>query len=50
MTGTYAVQKNGVNKATELKLSCTQLGRDAKHGCHMRAFWASLPFFLAVVD
>jgi NNP family nitrate/nitrite transporter-like MFS transporter len=50
MEDTYAVKTNELNKATELNLSCTKLGRDSKHGCHMRAFWASTSsFFLAFV-
>ena len=50
MADTYAVKTNELNKAVELNLSCTKLGRDAKHGCHMRAFWASTSsFFLAFV-
>jgi hypothetical protein len=34
MTGTYAVQKNGLNKATELKLSCPQETRGLPADAH----------------
>ena len=45
----YAVRVNDQLKSTELKL-CGALGRDKKHGVHMRAFWAStISFFVAFV-
>jgi len=50
MSGDYAVQVNEANKAVELNLLPSKLGRDSKHGAHMRAFWAStISFFLAFV-
>ena len=50
MSEEYIVQVNENNKAVELNLSCSKLGRDSKHGVHMRAFWAStISFFLAFV-
>jgi len=50
MSDEYAVQVNENNKAVELNLRLTKLGRDSKHGVHMRAFWASTTsFFLAFV-
>jgi len=48
-TQEYAVQVNEMNKSVELKL-CGGLGRNKKHGAHMRAFWAStISFFMAFV-
>jgi NNP family nitrate/nitrite transporter-like MFS transporter len=50
MSGEYAVTVNAANKAVELNLSPFKLGRDSKHGAHMRAFWGStVSFFLAFV-
>jgi NNP family nitrate/nitrite transporter-like MFS transporter len=44
--GEYCVAVNEQLKATELVLN--RLGKDKKHGAHVRAFWAStISFFLA---
>lgn len=44
----YALQVNEQLKAVELKLH--KIGKDKKHGAHMRAFWAStISFFMAFV-
>jgi len=48
MSSDYAVEVNENNKAVGLNLMPSKLGRDSKHGAHMRAFWAStISFFLA---
>ncbi|CAK0804208.1 unnamed protein product, partial [Prorocentrum cordatum] len=45
----FAVRVNDQLKSTELRL-CGALGRDKRHGAHMRAFWAStVSFFVAFV-
>jgi len=45
----YAVKVNDNNKSVELKL-CGAIGRDKRHGAHMRAFWAStISFFMAFI-
>jgi len=45
----FAVRVNDQNKSVELKL-CGAIGRDKRHGAHMRAFWAStISFFMAFV-
>jgi len=45
----YAVKVNDQLKSEQLKL-CGALGRDKRHGAHMRAFWAStISFFMAFV-
>jgi len=45
----YAVRVDANNKSVELKL-CGAIGKDRKHGAHMRAFWAStISFFMAFV-
>jgi len=50
MSETYIAKTNELNKAVELNLSCSKLGRDSQHGAHMRAFWGStISFFLAFV-
>jgi len=50
MSGEYAVEVNENNKAVVFNLMPSKLGRDSKHGAHMRAFWAStISFFLAFV-
>jgi len=47
--GEYALRVNDQLKAVELKL-CGAIGKDKKHGAHMRAFWAStISFFMAFV-
>lgn len=41
---------NELNKAVELSPSCSELGRESRHGAHMRAFCSStISFFLAFV-
>jgi NNP family nitrate/nitrite transporter-like MFS transporter len=46
----YAANVNEANKAVDLNLLPSKLGRDPKHGAHMRAFWGStISFFLAFV-
>jgi len=50
MSSEYALRVNENNKAVELNLFPSKIGRNAKHGAHMRAFWAStISFFMAFV-
>jgi hypothetical protein len=42
----YAVKVNENNKTVELNLLPSKLGRDVKHGAHLRASWASTVSFL----